>query len=513
MKALLLDGEGLTVETLDRAARENWQLNLDADGLRRMARTHALVQRAIAEKTPVYGVTTGLGARATEALDEDTLSQFSLQTLRGRAHAIGPPLPPDVVRAGLIVRLNTMLKGHSAARPEAARHIADCLNAGLVPVVGALGSIGAADLVLNATIGLALIGEGKMYGADGKVGPSAEVMHACGLIPLKPAPREGLALANHSCTVVGMAALAVSDAVSAFEAVQTSAAMSMEAFRANTGPLDARILAVNPHKGHRLAGEGLRRRLSGGKLINPDHARRLQDPLSFRNVVQIHGTTRTALGRAFECLEAEINSASDNPVALADTETVMSCGAYFSSEITSVTETLSRTFVPLAMAQLARMSKLLNPEFSGLPSFLAAPNSSSNGFAPVMKVAEALVAEIAHAAQPVSIWASVNANGVEDCLTNSPTAVAALEKITGHISTLTAIELMIACQAVELRDTCSQMSPFLLETKARVRMISSFLEVDRPLAKDIEGLSNMLRSAKLGETHPMPTTHSGLANQ
>ncbi|UWQ76366.1 aromatic amino acid ammonia-lyase [Leisingera sp. M658] len=493
METLKLDGASLTVEDLDRAAHGTWQLDLAPEGLARMSRTHALVARAIAGKIPVYGVTTGLGARATEVLGADALADFSLQTLRGRAHAIGPLAAPEVVRAGLIVRLNTMLGGYSAARPEVARHIATCLNAGLVPVTGSVGSIGAADLVLNAATGLALIGEGEMYASDGSVGPSAELMQAHGITPLKLAPRDGLALANHSCATAARAALTVSKAATAFEAVQTSAAMSMEGFRANTGPLDETIMSIKPHPGHLKAAAGLRNRLAGSALLESGQARRLQDPLSFRNVAQIHGTAKTALDRAMGCVQIEISSASDNPIALAEREKLVSCGAYFTSEITSAAETLSRSFVPLAMAQLARAAKLLNPEFSGLPSFLAMPDSASNGFAPVMKVAESLVAEIAHAAQSVPVWPSVNANGVEDCLTGSPAAVSALDRIADNVFHLTSIELLIACQAIELRKGSGNCGRFLAGMNNQVRKISPVLREDRPLAKDIEHLSATLK--------------------
>ena len=493
MEALRLDGTSLTLAALSQAASEALPVELAPAGLAAMAQSHALVAQVIRDRVPVYGVTTGLGARAAEVLSAEALAEFSPQTLRGRAHAIGPEEDPRIIRAGLIVRLNTMLKGHSAARPEAAQHIAACLNAGLTPVVGQTGSIGAADLVLNATAGLALIGEGRMRDAKGRIGPSADLMLAHGIEPLKLAPRDGLALANHSGATGGMAALAVSGAACAFEAAQTAAALSMEAFRANTGPLAPHVLMVKPYPGQLQAAEGLRRRLAGGRLFEPGQARRLQDPLSFRNIAQIHGTAGMALARAADCLELEINSASDNPVAFADSGGITSCGAYFTAEITSTVETLSRALVPLAMAQLARLAKLLNPEFSGLPNFLAMPDSASNGFAPVMKTAEALVAELAHAAQPVPIWPSLNANGVEDCLTGSPAAVKALFRITTHLRRLTAIELLAACQAVELRGAAAALGSFLSNACAGIREISPPLKEDRPLAEDIEQLAGAVR--------------------
>ena len=143
MSVLTLDGRSLSVEALSRAAREDWQVSLDPSGLALMDRTHALVADAVRDRVPVYGVTTGLGARVNEVLDGKALSEFSVQTLRGRAHAVGDAAPPEVVRAALLVRLNTFLTGHSAARPEVARHVAACLNAGLLPVAGQTGSIGA----------------------------------------------------------------------------------------------------------------------------------------------------------------------------------------------------------------------------------------------------------------------------------------------------------------------------------------------------------------------------------
>lgn len=498
MERLRLDGASLTVEQLSEAARGRPRIELDGDALQAMERSNALVAQVIRDQVPVYGVTTGLGARATETLDAETLAEFSVRTLRGRAHAVGPEERREVVRAALIVRLNTLLTGHSAARPELAQHIAACLNAGLTPVVGQTGSIGAADLVLNATAGLALIGEGQMRDADGRIAPSAEIMQASGIAPLTLAPREGLALANHTGTVDGAATLALVDATRAYEAAQTAAALSFEGFRANTGPLQPHVLGVRPHAGQARAAAGLLQRLEGSALLDPAQARRLQDPLSFRNVAQIHGTVDMALERARDCLQVAINSSSDNPVAFADSGEITSCGAYFTAEVTSVIETLSRSLVALSFAQVARVAKLLNPVFSGLPNFLALPDSGSNGFAPVMKVAEAVLSELAHAAQPVPLWSSMNANGVEDCLSGSPAAVKTLGMVAEHLHRLTAIELIVAAQAVNLRGGGIPTESYLARTIARIRETSPALGEDRPLGADIESLAGRVSKDHFG---------------
>ena len=147
MTPLVLDGRSLTIEDLAQAAVMGRPLELDPAGLSEMARARRLIDRAIEDKVPVYGVTTGLGARVTEVLDAKTLADFSQQTLLGRAHAVGPPDRVENIRASMIVRLNTLLKGYSGASPAVAHHLLACLNAGLTPVVGSLGSIGAADQI------------------------------------------------------------------------------------------------------------------------------------------------------------------------------------------------------------------------------------------------------------------------------------------------------------------------------------------------------------------------------
>jgi len=140
----------------------------------------------------------------------------------------------------------------------------------------------------------------------------------------------------------------------------------------------------------------------------------------------------SALEVAEQIVTIEINGSSDNPTVLGDTDEVISCGAYFTAQLSAAIEALNRAFVYVGHAQLSRMAKLLNPEFSGLPLFLARADSQSNGFAPMMKPAEAWMMILAQAAQPAPIWPSLNANGVEDCLAPTQVAIASLRRICGR---------------------------------------------------------------------------------
>lgn len=483
----------LTPEILAAAATGRPTVTLSPQGLDRMAAARRLIDRTIATGEPAYGITTGLGARSGERLDATQLADFSRATIRGRAHAVGPEEPAEVVRAAMIVRLHTLLGGFAGASRAVAEHLRDCLNAGLTPVVPSIGSVGASDLTWNATMALALIGEGTMRDAAGQAGPSVEMLAGHGIPPLVPGARDGLALVSNACATAGAAALALVVADTVFEAAQTAAALSLEAFHGNLGPFSRPVLAVKPQHGQDLAAEGLRRRLDGSALHDPARARRLQDPISFRNIPQIHGTMAAALEFARDAVMAEINGASDNPVALVEEGRVVSCGAYFTSELGNAIETLNRSFVHLTFGQLARMAKHLDPLFSGLPVFLAGP-SGGNGFAPLLKTAEALAADLSHAAQPPSLWPSINANGVEDCLSTAPVAVRALARIGELSARLTAIELLIAARALELRGTAGEAAPAIRAVLAGVRALSSGDIDNRPLGADVERLAQVLRA-------------------
>lgn len=502
-----LDGSSLTIGGLVAVAR-GAQVILAPEGLARMRASRAVIDRVVAERRPVYGVTTGLGARATEVLDDASLGAFSVRTLRGRAQATGAPEPAERVRAGLAVRLNTLLTGLSGASPQLAHHIAACLNAGLVPLTGEIGSVGPSDLVVNATIGLALIGEGVMIGPDGPESAAVALARA-GIPVLSLGPRDGLALAGHCGPTAGTAALAHSAAASAFHAAQDAAALSLEGFRGNLAPLSPIALLAKPLPGQQRAAADLIRRLQGSTLWTPGMARRLQDPLSLRHIAQIHGALYLALEQAEKVIVTEINGASDNPVVQVETGDVVPTGAYYTAELGLVCEMVSRAILIVAMAQIARITRLLDPRLSGLPAFLAL-DAESNGFAPLIKTAEALVAEIAHAAQPPAIWPSLNALGVEDTLTTAPVAARALARTADGLTRLCALELIVAAEAVELAGSRAALGVPLLRLHDNIRRIVPPLARERPLSAEIEGLTRAIAGGEFHrETTEQPAETAG----
>ncbi len=496
LNQLILDGQSLTAEKLNKAAHNRTSFSITPEAREQMLVARSLVNDAVDKQIPVYGVTTGLGAKVTEVLDADALSDFSYQTIRGRAHAVGHPEDKAVVRAAMIVRLNTLLPGAAAASIAVADHLLACLNADLTPVAGQQASIGAGDLVWNATMAQALIGEGLMQDAAGNIDSAQNILQAAEISVPALGPKDGLLLSNNFSYSIGLSALALQAAHIALDATQAAAALTMEGFRANLLPFDEQVLALKPQPGQNEAVKQLLLLLAGSKLFEPGQARRLQDPLSIRNIAQIHGTVYAALDFANQAVNIELNSTCDNPVALIELQKLVSAGVLYSPHLTNVIETVSRSFVHLCVTQLARISKMLSPRFTDLPLFLAKPQSHSNGFAPLMKTAESLLAELLHEAQPVPIWPSINADGVEDSMTATPTAARALLKISEHSRYLSAIELLVAQRAVELRHVTDQLGDNMKKIYHQVKQLSLDNDDDHSLTADIELIANSIQQGE-----------------
>lgn len=490
---LVLDGQSLTCESLEAAARGRPQISLAEAGLKRMAASRAIIDDRIGRKVPVYGITTGLGALAGKALGAEELKAYSYQTVRGRAHATGDLLTAEDVRAALITRLNTFLLGASGARPELAEGLKAALEAGLTPAVGSLGSIGAGDLILGATSALALIGEGAFLSeAGGAPRPASEALAEAGLEPLTLGPRDGLALANHAGFSAATCALGLTAAARALAAADTAAALSMEGFGANISPFDDRVIALRAQQGEAEAARRIRAKLEGSTLLRPGQARRLQDPLSIRNIPQVHGLVVWAMDQARTVIETELNGSSDNPAALIDEAEILSAGNYLTPHLTGAAESLARALVHLATAQAARISKLLSARFTDLPLFLATSGATSSGFAPLIKVTEATLTELTAAAAPAPLWSSACADGVEDVMASSLHAARALVRTADLASRLSAMELMVAAQAVELREPTGPSAPGLKRALSQVRRHCPALIDDRPLGEDINRLTSAI---------------------
>ena len=480
---LMLTGRALTPADVEAVAQGR-KVEVAPEAAHSMQRGRAVVERYFDEGLPAYGLTTGLGMRATELLSREEAAEFSYQTVRGRAQAVGEPLSVAEARAAMLVRLNTLLSGEAGASPHVAHALADALNAGFTPVMPRTGSIGAGDLVVMAGMAHALIGEGEAF-VDGERLPAAQTLKKAGLTPLKLGPKDGLALCNNPSHSVGSATLALAKARRVLEAANVAAAVSMEGFRANLSPLAFAANRARPQPGQAETAALLMRLLEGSGLHEPGAARRLQDPISIRSVAQIHGSALAALQVLDQAVTVELNSCPDNPLVVIGEDRVISAGNYHTPWLTQALDTAARAMAQAANDLVSRIQRLCSPDMSGLPPLLSSASTSRAGFGPLLKPLEALRAEAIHLSNPVPVVASFNANGVEDAATLSPLAAHKLDRLCETMSYLVAYELVASAQAVDLAKP-DGFAPRLAKAHRLVRRHCAFMAEDRPIGREVE---------------------------
>jgi histidine ammonia-lyase len=214
-------------------------------------------------------------------------------------------------------------------------------------------------------------------------------------------------------------------------------------------------------------------------------ARRLQDPLSFRCVSQVHGSLAAALDFLAAALEPELNGAGDNPLVLLDDQEIVSTGNFFVPALALAADTVALALAQVANLASARVARLLSSALTDLPQNLASPGSTGTGMAPLLKVTDALAGEIAHGAAPVSLDSRAGAEAVEDASTGAPLAAGRLSGLLERLRLLAAVELLVAAQAVDLAGI-EQLGRGTAAVYAVVRGAVGALEGDRPLGPDVE---------------------------
>ena len=483
-----LSGAGLNIDSL-HAAAYGCELSIEPSALQRMADSNELILDAARTGKPVYGVTTGLGPQVTTVLSEEMINQFALKTVRGRAHALGPPLAKPLVRAAMTVRLNSLLTGASGASPAVADHLLACLNADLVPHVGETASIGAADLLWGGSMGLALIGEGRFLDHDKT---AAAAMAGAGIEPLKPGPRDGLALASHSCFSAAIAAIGHHRCTTLLHNTQLSTALTLEGFRGNLSPLNPDVLATRVQPGQAESASDISQLLQGSELFKSGTARRLQDPLSMRNAVQVNGAVFASLAALAETLTAEINGASDNPVVLTDKQEVLSGGGYLNPYLSVLLVALNHSLVQMAALSVSRSARMMSSRFTDLPIGLHEGVTGSVGLGAITKVTESLFGEIVQLAAPPPVYPPSQADNVEDCITNTALSAKSLLTIVEKLNLIVAVEMIASVHAIYLAKVETKTAPGLAKVIKRIRELSPALTEDRSLTLEIESLAAML---------------------
>jgi histidine ammonia-lyase len=494
-----LDGNSLTLEDLQSIAGDYATVGLHPAAAAAVDASRAVVDRHASGDAAVYGINTGFGSLADVKIPKPALGELQRNLLRSHAAGVDEPLSVRAVRATMALRANVLAKGFSGVRRPTLDLLIAALNARVHPVVPSRGSVGASgDLAPLAHLALVLIGEGfAIVGDDPRAVDGRAALARGGLAPIELGPKEGLALINGTQASAAVAALAVLGAARLARAADIAAALSIDGLRGSYHPFEARLHAPRPHPGQVVSAANLLRLLQHSG-INKSHENcgRVQDAYSMRCAPQVHGAARDAFAHARATLEIEANAATDNPMVFADAGDIVSGGNFHGAPVAIAADLIVLGLLQLATISERRSDRLVNPALSGLAPFLTRDSGLHSGYMLAQVTAAALVSELKTLAHPASVDTIPTSANREDHVSMSMAAALKAERAVRLATHVVAIEIMLACQAIDLLAPLAT-SPALAPVHARVRSAVATLDGDRPPAPDIASISELIAGGSL----------------
>ncbi|MBV8443600.1 MAG: aromatic amino acid lyase, partial [Hyphomicrobiales bacterium] len=250
---IVISGEGLTIADIAAVGRGGTvALTTDAGILERFRRSRDVIRRGVGEGQEIYGVTTLYGGMANARITRDQLVELQKISLWHHKSTTGPRLPEADVRAAMLLRANSLIKGASGVRLELVERLIAFLNAKAHPHVYQRGSIGASgDLVPLSYIAGAILGLDKAYLVEmgGATLDSHSALAKLGLAPLTLEPKEGLALNNGTGACTGVAANVCARAFDLTCLALAIHALFAQALVATDQSFQPFIHVVKPHPG------------------------------------------------------------------------------------------------------------------------------------------------------------------------------------------------------------------------------------------------------------------------
>ena len=448
-----LGRRALTLEETLALARGELRAAIDDDPRhrRKLERSRAVVAESQQRREAVYGVTTGVGASASNAIPESLREELPHNLLRFHGCGTGRILDETEAACVVAVRLATLAQGHSGVRLELLERLCELLNRRALPRIPEEGSVGASgDLTPLSYLAALVVGEREAT-LHGRVLPASEVLAELGLEPLLLVPKESLALMNGTSVMTGLACLCFERALRLARLAAAVSAMIVDATHGNREHFDARIFALKPHPGQTLCAAWIRADLAPEGP--PPPPARLQDRYSLRCAPHVIGVLLDALAHARPILEVEINGVDDNPLVDPDAGAVLHGGNFYGGHVAWVLDGLKAAIAGVADLLDRQLVLLCVPETSdGLPANLVASGSvAHHGFKAMQITASALTAEALKLTMPATAFSRSTESHNQDKVSMGTIAARECRRILDLAETVAAIALLAACQAFDLR--------------------------------------------------------------
>jgi histidine ammonia-lyase len=510
---VVLTGNDLTFAQLHAVATNHESVGIAPEAVTRMKASRAIVDRLVSSGETAYGINTGFGKLASVRISTEQVRQLQINLVRSHACGVGAALNETETRAMILLRANALAKGLSGIRPIVVETLCAMLNAAVHPVIPSQGSVGASgDLAPLAHLAQVVIGEGEAHYKREKLS-GAEALKRAEITPVALEAKEGLSLLNGTQGMLALLSLALREADTLADTADIAAALSLDALRGSPGAFDPRIMQARAYPGAAITARNLAL-LNQGSQIRESHRSaekdtRVQDAYSLRCTPQVHGAVRDSLKQARDLTQVELNSATDNPLVFvnsvahpfsgeavlnaADTSPqgdIISGGNFHGQPLAMAADQTAIAIATLSGISERRIEQMTNPLTSMLPAFLTPDPGLNSGFMIAQVTAAALTSENRVLATPHSVDSISTSGNQEDYVSMGMSGARRLERMLQNLRHILAIELLCACQGIDL------LAPLQTGTLAKkayeaIRAASPKLTADRSLAPDIDAVANL----------------------
>ena len=492
----------LTLDTLAWFLAAPRKVTLDQSVQTAVARGRQVVDAILQEERPVYGVNTGFGKFAEVRIPLSQVAELQHRLILSHAAGVGPPIPLDIVRLMMLLKLHTLGQGYSGVRLQVLQLLMEMLNRQVIPVIPAKGSVGASgDLAPLAHLALVMIGAGHTWPREGKGWESVPghiALEQAGLAPIRLAAKEGLAIVNGTQAMTAYTAWTLLQARHVVETADVIGAISLEALLGTLTAFDARLHTLRRHPGQCQVAANVRRLLADSPIVashrHSDH--KVQDAYSLRCIPQVHGAVRDAVAHVAAVVEREINAVTDNPLVFAETNEVLSGGNFHGEPVAMAADYLAIALAELASIAERRIAHLLDPTMSELAGFLTLEGGLNSGFMIAQVTAAALVSENKVLTHPASVDSIPTSANKEDHVSMGMYAARKATDIIDNLEHVLAIELLCAVQALDLR---APLAPARATAAVRelVRQHVPFWHEDRLMCQDIAAAHELIHTGQV----------------
>ncbi|QGZ39042.1 histidine ammonia-lyase [Pseudoduganella flava] len=498
-RAVRFDRNRLTIEDIVAIAQgqASAELSPDPDFRAAIARGADFLDRLLREDGNVYGVTTGYGDSCTVTIPPDLVAELPHHLYTYHGCGAGRYFDPAETRAILAARLASLAKGYSGVSVELLLQITRLLDAGLLPLIPAEGSVGASgDLTPLSYLAAVLCGEREVW-RNGQIVDAAIALREAGITPLKLRPKEGLAIMNGTAVMTALACLAYDRAEYLVRLATRITALASYALDGNAHHFDEVLFSVKPHAGMQGVAAMLRTDLP--TTVWERNGKRLQDRYSIRCAPHVIGVLADALPFFRANIENELNSANDNPLIDGDNERVLHGGHFYGGHIAFAMDGMKNAVANIADLLDRQMALLVDARYNnGLPANLSGstgPRAAINhGLKALQISASAWTAEALKLTMPASVFSRSTECHNQDKVSMGTIAARDCLRVLELTEQVVAALLVTVRQGAWLR---ARVTPELALQPHLVQMVEALgiapIEEDRRLDGEIRALVGKIR--------------------